>query len=376
MKEIQNSILEELGFKKIVNAAGHYTMLGGSRPYPVANHAMELASRYWIDMNDLQRNAGNVLKSLLGCEDGMITTGAYSALVIATNVAMLGVRPGLKHKVIVQSSHVTRYSEAFRAAGVDLLEIERESKSESIKDHADDSTVALAYVVSEAKSEEFSLEETVEAGNELGIPVIVDASLVDPPITGIKNILNHAPSLVAVSGGKGFNGPNNSGILIGKADLVESARKISFPNYGVGRGMKISKEQIAGLVATIKFASTVNEEELIQSWKDTLEKIRKQIVEMPGVSTRIDFPWKLNIPQPVPRLYIIVDEASGGKTKAEEIRNNLRYFDPPIMTRPPSDARAPENSIVIEGRCIEPEDIETLVKGINSSLVARLKETT
>ena len=110
---MQDDILSEIGFKKIINAAGHYTVLGGSQLSSRVNQVMEKASQYWIDMNELQKSAGRYLHSILGCEDGMVTAGAYSALIIATRVAMLN-RDVPKPQVIIQVPHLTKYSEAFR----------------------------------------------------------------------------------------------------------------------------------------------------------------------------------------------------------------------------------------------------------------------
>ena len=104
-----------------------------------------------------------------------------------------------------------------------MKEIRRISESDSILNYVDGSSVALSYVISE-KDYEFSLSETVKAAKDAGIPVIVDASLVDPPIEGIKQVLACDPDLVAVSGGKGLNGPNNTGILLGKSPLLSEAR--------------------------------------------------------------------------------------------------------------------------------------------------------
>src|ERR1700730_6105738 len=241
---MQENVLNRLGFKRMINAAGHYTVLGGSQPDIRVSQEMQRASQYWIDMNELQKNTGSLLRTFLECPDGMITTGAYAALVIATRVVILE-KNFPKSNILIQSSHITKYAESFRAGGAELKEITRKSPSDSLLNYVDrDSTVAIAYVICE-KEFEFSLSETVEAARQAGILVIVDASLVDPPISGVKEVLSFAPDLVAVSGGKGFNGPNNTGILVGRSSLISTARSISFPNYGIGRAMKVSKEQIA-----------------------------------------------------------------------------------------------------------------------------------
>jgi seryl-tRNA(Sec) selenium transferase len=365
------AVLKELGFRRVINAAGHYTILGGSQPSPEVNEVMAKAAEYWINMNELQESVGHFLSSTLHCEDGMITSGAYAAIMVATNVAILRKKEvSPRPQVIIQSSHVTKYAEAFRAAGAELIEIGRKSDDDSIAKAIGDtsSTVALAYVLSE-ENYEFSLPETVEAGNQFGLPVIVDASLVDPPIQGIRQILEYDPHLIAVSGGKGFNGPNSTGILIGKEDLIRSARQLSFPNYGIGRGMKVSKEQIAGLAACIKKASEIDENLLIESWRNRIASIQEGLASLPGVSSHVVFPWKLNLPQPIYRLFIFVGKNDqDGSRKAAKLRQILKDDDPPVITRSPADTNAPDNVLVIEGRCLRPEDLDPLIESLNRGL--------
>lgn len=363
----RDHFLQDLGFTKIVNAAGHFTVLGGSRPYPFANEVMEAASRYWIDLNLLEKSAGHFLSSTLGCDDGIVTSGAYSSLVIATSVALSKGEPVTKNKMVIQHSHVSEYAEAFRAGGAYLVEIKRLSATDYIETYVDDKTAGLVYVICEADFPEYSLAETIQAGRNFNIPVIVDASLIDPPISGVRSVLKYGPDMVAVSGGKGFNGPNDTGILIGKRHWIEKARRASFPNYGIGRGMKVSKEQMAGLLATIKIASKKDEERMVQEWMETIEKIR-DCLKAPGITIEIEFPWKLNIPQPVPRLRIF--PPSG--VNPREIREALRNRDPPIITRPPADGRVPETSLLIEPRCLDPEDVDLLADGINSVFAEKI----
>src|SRR5439155_20439644 len=126
-----------------------------------------------------------------------------------------------------------KYAESFAVGGVRLKEVSRASQSESLSDHIEDSTIAVAYVINESDLE-FGLQETVDACRRSGALAIVDAALVDPPMRGIREVLKYDPDLVSVSGGKGFNGPNASGLLLGRSDLVSRARGLAFPNYGPG----------------------------------------------------------------------------------------------------------------------------------------------
>ena len=224
--------LKELGFHRILNAGGHYTVMGGSCPVREVFQSMEEASRYWIDMKELEVQVGKLLNKYMGCEDGIFTSGAYTSNIIATEVALARAREknvSLSNpNVIIQKSHITRYAQSFTTSGVHLKEIERKSGNESLWDSVDSSTIAITYVLNESEFE-FDLRETIEAARKAQIPIIVDAAVVDPPIRGIKQVLAYDPDFISISGGKGFNGPNASGLLLGKSDFISRARALSFP---------------------------------------------------------------------------------------------------------------------------------------------------
>ena len=124
--------------------------------------------------------------------------------------------------------------------------------------------------------------------------------------------------------------------------------------------MKVSKEQIAGILTAIKMASEIDEQMLVNSWKGNIDSIKSRIISHPEVRITVEFPWNLNIPQPIPRLYIQVGEGKNGELKAEKIRENLKNSNTPIITRRPSDTNASANTIIIEGRCLKGDDYDVL----------------
>ena len=231
--------LKELGFRKILNAAGHYTVKGGSCPSKEVLQCMKEASQYWIDLKELEISVGAPLKRYIGCEDGIVTSGAYTSNVIATEASLAIARSKnssslTEPNVIIQKSHVTKYAQSFTTSGVRLKEIQTRNdggKNDSLIDYIDKSTIALTYVLNESEHE-FNLQETVEAGKKSELPVIVDAAIVDPPIRGLKEILRYNPDFVSVSGGKGFNGPSASGLLVGKKILLPARVSSRFPTMG------------------------------------------------------------------------------------------------------------------------------------------------
>jgi L-seryl-tRNA(Ser) seleniumtransferase len=366
-------MLDALGFRRIINAAGHYTIFGGSNPSPKVTEAMDKAAKFWIDMRELQVNSGKQLAELLGSEDGIVTSGAYAALILASaasHAVMQEHRATKIHepKVIIQASHVTDYAEAYKVPGLQLKRVRRKSQSDLLENEVDQSTVALVYVVNESELE-FTLAETVSVGNKLEIPVIVDAAVVDPPIRAVRKILECRPDAVAVSGGKGFNGPNDTGILIGKKILISRARDLGFPNYGVGRGMKVSKEQVAGLLTAIQLAAGTNEEALVVEWERRIKMLMDLLGSLPEAAVQIVFPWALNISQPVPRLVITFSHPRGREI-AEAVRRRLFSGPLPILTRLTQD-----NTVRMDLRVIESDDdIELIASRTKAEINSVLRE--
>jgi L-seryl-tRNA(Ser) seleniumtransferase len=363
---MEKGLLEELGFKAVLNGAGHYTVYGGSCPGPEVVELMGEASRSWVDMKALELRAGEWLASRLGCEDGLVTSGAYAANLVAVHAAV-GMAEEVRGKlarpnVVIQSPHITRYADSFRAGEVELKVVKRRSASDRLAGHIDESTVAVAYVVNEAEVE-FSLLETVEACADARIPALVDAAVVDPPISGVKDVLAFGPDSVSVSGGKGLNGPNATGLLLGKKKLVDRARQLAFPNYGPGRAMKVSKEQIVGLLAAVKQALEKDEAELVRVWKRRAERIVEGLGGVRGATSEVLFPWALNFPQPVARVRVHLEEAGA----AMRVEKMLAAEDPAIILRP-VEGQAAETDMVIDVRTFGDEQTGALVEGLKRAI--------
>jgi L-seryl-tRNA(Ser) seleniumtransferase len=365
-----SKLLRELGFKRILNAGGHYTIMRGSCLEARVLQAMDEAADYWIDMRKLELNAGKMLSSYLECEDGLVTSGAYAANAMAAETSF-AIAEEKNHalsdpEIIIQSSHITEYAQSFTTSGIRIKQITRQSENESLRKHVTESTIALVYVINETELE-FSIQETIDVGTNSGLPVIVDAAVVDPPIRGIREVLRYEPGIVTVSGGKGFNGPNGTGILLGKKKMISKARDIAFPNYGPGRGMKVSKEEIVGLMMAVSIAASTDEEAMIQDWKTRIELIRNSVLGLPNIRTEVLYPWRLNFPQPVPRLVIWIDREDG-KERAARIRNALLESSPSVFTRPLDQISGPKNRLLIDPRVLGKRDAKKVGDNIRLQL--------
>jgi L-seryl-tRNA(Ser) seleniumtransferase len=369
---MERELLKELGFKRTLNAAGKITLFGGSCPAKEVVKTMDVAAEQWVDMMELQKNSGRLLSSYLGCEDGIVTAGAFASSQIAALTALhiAEERRGTieSPNIIIQSPHVTVFADSFVIAGITLKEIRRKSNGESLSDHIDKSTIGVTYVLNKVDFE-FDLRETVAACRKASIPTLVDAAAVDPVKRGINEILAHGPDAVSVSGGKGLNGPAATGILVGKSEFMTKAKKFAFPNFGPCRGMKVSKEEFAGLMMAVKMSAEVNEEKKIEGWMKRVEKVRTELQGIAGVRVETVFPWDLNFPQPIPRLAIFI-ETSDGRERVEEVRQRLVEGNPPILVRPAMDSTGAKNSITLDLRPLRDREVNVLAESLKAVLKA------
>ena len=252
---------ERLGVRPVINAWSWVTVAGGSiMPAPVLR-AMEEASRNFVDLHDLNRKAGEVIARLTGAEAGLVSAGSGAGMLLQAAACMTGADPakvwrlpdtrGMKNRIIMHRSHRVSYDRNFRTAGAKLVEIGDMGVTEpwQLEDAITRRTAAVAYVFGPRKSGALSLETVVEIAHSRGVPVIVDAAAMLPPAENLTKFIRVGADMVSFSGGKGVMGPQSSGILCGRKDLIEAAYMNAAPNsQGIGRPAKVSKENIAGLV--------------------------------------------------------------------------------------------------------------------------------
>lgn len=285
-------IYQSLGVRRVVNAAGTLTRLGGPPMRPEAVEAMREASRWSVSIEELQDRAGGYLAEVTGAEAGYVTCGAAAGLQLAAAACLAGLdihrmerlpdSSGMPNRIIVQRCQRNAYDHALRAAGAILVEVGQLGNPEArptapweIEAAIHPETAAVLWVDMQAPGA-VSLEDTVTAAHRHRLPVIVDAAASLPPRENLKRFVAAGADLVAFSGGKALGGPQASGILVGRRDLIdsvalqhqdmdvwpetwmhrrrflESGRLPGPPLQGVGRPLKVGKEEIAGLVAALR----------------------------------------------------------------------------------------------------------------------------
>jgi len=306
-------LYEELGVKTVINAAGTQTFLGGSIVHPKVMEAMKEAAGKFVNMGELIEKAGEFIAKVTGAEAAIVTAGCYAALVVGTAacimrgttleeidnhplhhypesrewIDLIQILPNtenLKNEVIIQRGHYTPYEHAFRVAGGRLRKVgsERSCTVREIEEAIGEKTAAIAFIV--AKSDRgVSLKKVIEVGKRYDVPVIVDAAAELPPRENLRKFIAMGADLVAFSGGKAIRGPNDTGFLCGRRDLIRLAALQAFPYHGIGRIAKVDRTQVVGLITALKIFLERDEEAEFKSWENKLKTIERILEGIPQI---------------------------------------------------------------------------------------------
>jgi L-seryl-tRNA(Ser) seleniumtransferase len=302
---------KKYGLRRVINAATCLTRLGGSIALPEVFDAMKDASKSFVQIPELQAWAGKKIAEATGAEAGLPSSGANNALMLASAACMMkgteleeynpleletwshiilrlpAHTEGLRTEFIVQKNNRNIYDHAVECAGGRLIEagtMEGTTEKELEEAFNPKKTAAYYYTVRSAKSS-LPLDTVVEVAHSHGVPVIVDAAAELPPRIKLTQYIEKGADLVIFSGGKHIGGPNNSGILAGRRDLVKLAHLQAYSFHGVGRASKMSRETIVGLIKALELYLEKDEELYSNRWKDEVNHMIKQLGDIPGVRT-------------------------------------------------------------------------------------------
>ena len=359
---------EKLGVSTFINAAGTYTVLTASTMPQEVQAAVALAAKKPVHLMELHEAAGNYLAGKLRCGGALVTSGAAAALTLGTAACMtLGNKDaivniptdvaGFKNEVIVQKSHRYEYDHAMRNCGVKVIEVET---MEQYENAFTEKTVMTNFF--NAVEAPISREDWIRIAHKHGVPCFNDAAADVPPISNLWNYTEMGFDLVAFSGGKGIRGPQCAGLLLGRKDLIESARLNNSPNSNaIGRGLKVAKEEIVGMVAAVDWFLTQDDAAMETEFRKRADRIADQLKRIPTVETKVFIPPVANH---VPHLLVTYD-ASRIKTTGREVMQKMREGKPRIEINPatgggPASAGLPggENTIVIGVWMLQPgEDL-------------------
>jgi uncharacterized pyridoxal phosphate-dependent enzyme len=273
------SSFESLGVQPLINAQGHITTLGGSlMPAPVVE-AMARASRSFVQLNELHTKAGEHIARLVGAPAAFVCNGAASGMFLSGAAVLSGGdteraralpdtsgRPSEFVISQVEGWHET-IGQGFVMAGGKLVKVGTASTNPTAADYAAAITAQTAAVVFFKGTQTLEdLSAVVAAAHARGVPVIVDCAAQLPPKSNLTSVLASGADLAVFSGGKGFMGPQASGLVIGSPEMVAACRACSAPNGGPGRAQKVGKEEIMGLVAAVELFVATDEAEVYAEW--------------------------------------------------------------------------------------------------------------
>jgi seryl-tRNA(Sec) selenium transferase len=323
-----DNVYTRIGLRPLINARGTWTYLCGTLELPEARRAAEDASHYFVDMFELQAAAGRHLAKLSGAESGMVTSGSAGAMSSATAGCIAGTDPknvwqlpdttGLKSEVIIMGGR-SAFDSAIRLAGGKLI------VAKTVEDLQPAMTSQTAMVYTTWRDDR--IERILKITKPAGVPVLLDDAAGIPPFGNFTRYAKLGVDLFCFSGGKGLSGPQCSGVLLGRKDLIDAALANSSPWEGaVCRPMKVGKEEIMAILAAVDYWSQADLGALNKEWQSRVERIRKLVEIVPGVTTDITIPQDENS---YPTLTVTWDEKKFGLTVAE-CDQQLRAGEPRI----------------------------------------------
>ncbi len=328
----------KLGVTKIINAAGTYTALTASTMPPPVLAAVTEAAKHPVRLAELQQKAGEYIARRLKCEAALVSAGAASALTLGTAACMtVGNRAaaarlpldtaGLKNEVIIQKGHRYGYDHSISICGVKFVEVETLEQYEA----AFTPRTVMCHFFNAAEQGQISREQWVAVAHRHGVPCFNDAAADVPPISNLWNYTQMGFDLVTFSGGKGLRGPQNAGLLLGRKDLIEAAGWSNSPHdETVGRGMKVAKEQIVGMVAAIDWYLSQTDEGMQAEFRKRAERIAAALKDVPTLTHEIVTPPLANA---VPHLVLRYDQTRVRMTPLE-VAQTLRAGSPAIELNP------------------------------------------
>jgi D-glucosaminate-6-phosphate ammonia-lyase len=396
-------IYRKFGVSPIINAAGTLTRLGGSLMLPEVESAMSEAAGAMAPIEQLQAAASAAIAAACGSEAGYVVSGAAAGLTLAaaacmvgTDVVKMGELPFAANspdEIIICRSHRNSYDHAFRTAGARLTEVGvsdrysgagvREVEPWEIEAAISEKTAAIAYTA--GADAQPSLPAVSEVAKRHRIPIIVDAAAQLPPPENLRRFINQGADLVAFSGGKALRGPQGTGLLAGRRDLIASVAlqhldmDVTFslwhppetliskktlkgaPRHGLGRGFKVSKEQIIGVLVALELFTLERCRLDRENWKTLLSRIENGIKHCENINIRNRMP-RARLGYPL--LEIQIDEKAFGKS-AEAVAETLRSGNPPIYV---GEMKLMEGAVLIHPANLDAESADLIIARLNTLL--------
>jgi D-glucosaminate-6-phosphate ammonia-lyase len=345
---------ERLELKRVINATCHHTAFGGTVMWPQVIEAMALARESCVDMKALLDRASEIISAYTHAEASYVVSGCAAGLTVGAAAIMTGDdrrkmqalphTAGLMKREFIARRHTRSraadgeeyanwgYAHAVRGAGGEFKEVGAPGTAHNPGDVTHEELAAAfgpetagVYWVSDGLETGVPLADVIKIAHSHGVPVLVDASNTLPPAENLHAFIDMGADLVAFSGGKGLRGPQGSGILTGRADLIRSARMQGAPTQGIGRPLKVSKEEIVGLLTALEIWVNRDHEADLRDAKRRTEAVVQAMADVPGVRAEHRFPD--HVGRPYPTAFLHLDPSRGTAAKAIEA---LLHGDPSV----------------------------------------------
>mgnify|MGYP003664474182 CR=1 FL=1 len=329
-------LFKELGVTPVINANVTMTFLSGSLMRPEVMDAINSTAHDFANMHELQDKIGDKIAEMLQCEAAMVTSGAACAMVLGTAAAITGTDenkikllpnlPGPRPEVIMQKSHRYVFDQAITSTGAVIVEVDGPGEMQK----AINSNTVMALFFNAAGKSSISHEEFVAIAKRNNIPSFIDAAADVPPVGNLFKYQKMGFDLVTFSGGKMIRGPQSTGLLFGRKDLIEAAKLNHSPHEApIGRPMKVNKEEMFGMYVALKSYLERDHEAEWQDWLNRIERIKLKLETISSVKgeTHIS-PGPANA---FPSMLVSWDP-SKVKISPTDVYNELKNGTPSIVT--------------------------------------------
>ena len=334
---------QDLDVRPVINAYATVTKFGGSLMPAEVLEAMRDAAGAFVDLANLQSRVGQRIARLTRNEAAYVTAGAAAGVMLGAAASVLRRHPeaaavfpqisAFQHEAIVQRHHRNGYDFAVQQVGLNFVEIDHTLAA--LKAAINERTACVFWFQGPMNSaEEIPLSEVIAVARQRDIPVIVDAAAQLPPVENLWRFTEMGADLAIFSGGKDLRGPQATGLLLGRSDLIELIRPISNPNHGLGRPLKVGKEELMGALAAVERYLKLDHAAREHYCEDTVAMWTDALNQLAGVSAQRAFPNEAG--QPLPWCRVKVDPAALGKT-ADQIVADFLAHDPAIAVSPLDD---------------------------------------
>lgn len=363
----KRDLFEELGVTPIINAGVTMTFLSGSLMEPEVLEAINSTAHDFANMYDLQDKVGGKIAEMLKCEAAMVTSGAACAMTLGTAAAITGMNeelintlptpPGPQREVIIQKKHRYLFDQAVRNTGVKLVEVDGPAEMEKA---FNENTVMGLFFNAAEEGHSVSHEEFVAICKRHNIPSFIDAAADVPPVDNLFKFQKIGFDLITFSGGKMIKGPQSAGLLFGRKDLIEAAKRNHSPHEcPIGRPMKVNKEEMFGMYAALKAYLEKDHAREWQMWLDRTTRIGSVIEAVPTVThkTYIE-PGPANA---FPSLDVSWDQGRV-KITVKEVLDALKNGKPSIV------ANGREGKLRVGVVLLKPEQVDIVARRVREIL--------